>query len=109
MESVYKVRYTTDREEYKTISIIAETRAKAYVEVMIHIPDAEIVSIINVNTYSWTEAIARYAITYATVDELQKIMSCLDESKQDELTEAIFSEWKAKPRGGRNERLYTRL
>lgn len=87
----YKLTFTEDRETFKTMVIPANCLADAYIKIQTYFPNAEITD--QNETDSWVKAISKYMIDNASVSELSKFASYLDEDKKDEIVNAIWDEW----------------
>lgn len=92
----YKIRFTEDRETFKSMVVPANNLTEAYISIQMHFPNAEITEANEME--SWAKVIAKHMIDHATVSEFCAFASNLDADKAEELVNAIWDEWhKQKP------------
>ena len=90
MRKEFKVRYTVDRESFKSLTLVAETRAEAYTILMEHIPSAEIVSICE-HGDSLINVLAKVFVKRSIAD-IKEVCSLLNSDQQDEFIDALHEE-----------------
>lgn len=91
MLNTYKITFTEDRVNYKTLVIPANTLVDAYIEIQMRYPNAEITEAKEKG--KWAQGVARYFLVNATIDEVCAFVSYLEEDEREELVKAIWTEW----------------
>lgn len=95
MPNHYKMTFTEDRENYRTLIVPAKNLVDAYIEIQTRFPQAEITEAIEGNRAGerWSQIIARYMINHASIDDICTFAIYLDEGKHDEFINTIWDEW----------------
>ena len=94
MSKHYKLKFTQDRQTYKTLVIPAVSLVDAYIIIQNRYPDAEITEASEDCrvTETWAQVIAKHMLN-SSFDEVEAFVGDLDEEKHEEFVRAIWDEW----------------
>ncbi len=106
--TVYRIKFTRDFIDSRSVNVPADTLADAYIKVQKEFPNCMIIGAKIAETKvkpvkdgaKWAQAIAKCLIDNATIDDACELASYLDEEQQEELVDAI---WKVYHSGNKKE------